>query len=94
MRLFGELGAIRTIRGAAFGPAAGFEAPALRLELWTQKQLDGNAAPTVLLFGAKTADAKEDGYTARKEGLGVTVIVPARLVDELIALVPAPPPAS
>jgi hypothetical protein len=93
-RLFGELGAIRTIRGAAFGPATGFEAPALRLELWTQKQLDGNAAPTVLLFGAKTADAKEGGYTARKEGLGVTVIVPARLVDDLLALVPAPPPAS
>ena len=93
-RMIGELGSIRTIRGAAFGPAVGFEAPALRLELWTQKQLDGNAAPAVLLFGAKTADAKENGYTARKQGLDVTVIVPARLVDDLIALVPAPPPAS
>jgi len=92
-RLFGELGAIRTIRGEAFGPAAGFESPALRLELWTQKQLDANAKPAVLLFGAKTADVKEGGYTARKEGLAVTVVVPARLVDDLIALL-LPPPAA
>jgi hypothetical protein len=92
-RLFGELGTIRTIRGASFGPAAGLEAPALKIEAWTQKQLDEKAAPTVLVFGAKLADPKEDGYTARKEGVAVTVIVPSRLVDDLIAIVPAAPPA-
>jgi hypothetical protein len=93
-RPLGELGSIRTIRGASFGPTAGFEAPALRLEAWTKKQIDAGAVPTVLVFGSKTADAKEDGYTARKEGVDVTVIVPSRLVDEIIALVPAAPPAS
>jgi hypothetical protein len=93
-RPLGELGSIRTIRGASFGPAVGFEAPVLRLEAWTRKQIEGGAAPTVLLFGSKTADPKEDGYTARREGVDVTVIVPSRLVDEIVALVPAAPSAS
>lgn len=89
-RAIGELGAIRAIRGEAFGAPAGFDAPALKVEAWTQEQLDGGAPPDVLSFGAKTADAGEDGYTARKSGVDVTMVVPARLVNELIALVPAP----
>jgi len=90
-RRIGELGALRAIRGEAFGAAVGFEAPALKIEAWTQKQLDEKAEPTALSFGAKTADPKENGYTARKSGADVTMIVPARLVDEIIALMPAPP---
>jgi hypothetical protein len=87
-RSIGELGAIRAIRGEAFGPPAGFDAPALKIEAWTQKQLDEKAAPAVLEFGAKTADPKEEGYTARRSGVEVTMVVPARLVDDFIGLVP------
>ena len=90
-RKVGELGALRAIRGEAFGPAVGFDSPALKIEAWTQKQLDDKAAPTTLLFGARTPDAKEAAYTARKDGVDVTMVTAARLIDDLIALVPKAP---
>jgi hypothetical protein len=86
-RKVGELASLRAIRGEAFGAAVGFDAPALKIEAWTQKQLDDGSGPTVVLFGAKTPDAKENGYTARKAGIAVTMVTAARYVDEVIALV-------
>jgi hypothetical protein len=36
--------------------------------------------------GSKTADAKENGYLARVNGIKVIFVVPARIIEELIAI--------
>ncbi|MCP4677020.1 MAG: DUF4340 domain-containing protein [Deltaproteobacteria bacterium] len=85
-RLVADLGGIKAIRAASFGPAGSeFLAPSLVVKSFRGEQKEKGEA-TVITIGQKSADEKEDGYFARRGDLNVTFVLPARIVDELIAL--------
>ncbi|MCP4603354.1 MAG: DUF4340 domain-containing protein [Proteobacteria bacterium] len=82
-RIVTDLGGIKTLRAVSFGRAgAEFERPHLVFKTWTQDQLKENK-PAVITLGQKSDDKKEDGYYARLNGVDVTFVLPARIVDDL-----------
>ncbi len=85
-RLVADLGGMKAIRAASFGQTASeFLAPPLIIKSFTGEQNKKGEA-TVMTIGNKSADEKEDGYLASQTGLNVTFVLPARIIDELIAL--------
>lgn len=86
-RLVTDLGGVKAIRAARFGvDPAPFEPPTATVTLWTGDGAgDAAPAPTTIVFGPRTADEAEQGYLARKDGLEVTFVLPARVVEELVA---------
>jgi hypothetical protein len=86
-RLLVDLAAAKAVRAHSFDMTDGFSTIALTVEIRTESGADSGGT-TVLVFGEKSSDEKEDGYIARKEGLDVSFVLPARIVDEFASLVP------
>ncbi len=84
-RLLVDLAAAKAVRAHSFDMKDGFSTIALTVEIQTESGVDSGGT-TVLVFGEKSSDEKEDGYIARKDGLDVSFVLPARIVDELAAL--------
>jgi uncharacterized protein DUF4340 len=86
-RLLVDLAATKAVRAHSFDMTDGFSTIALAIEIRTESGADSGGT-TVLIFGEKSSDEKEDGYIAKKDGLDVSFVLPARIVDELAALLP------
>ena len=86
-RLLVDLAATKAVRAHSFDMTDGFSTVVLTVEIRTESGADSGGT-TVLVFGEKSSDEKEDGYIARKDGLDVSFVLPARIVDELAALLP------
>jgi hypothetical protein len=83
-RILADLSAMKTVRVHAFGSThADFGKTTLVI---TAKSFGDSEKETVITVGTKTADAKENGYLARANGLEAIFVVPARIVEELIAI--------
>ena len=86
-RLVADLGGVKTVSAVSFGPKdPAFGEPLLTIKATAVK--DGEA-PTIktITVGAKSPDQAEDGYFARMDGIDATFVLPARLVNDLIAFV-------
>ncbi len=88
-RLLVDLAAVNAVRAHSFDMTDGFSTITLTIEIRTESGADSGGT-TVLVFGEKSSVEKEDGYIVRKDGLNVSFVLPARIVDELAALVPGP----
>jgi hypothetical protein len=83
-RILADLSAMKTVRTHAFDSThADFGKTTLVI---TTKDFSDFERETVITVGSKTADAKENGYLARVNGLKVIFVVPARIIEELIAI--------
>jgi hypothetical protein len=95
-RLATDIAALRAVRVASFGaPPAGFglDAPSLTIRVW-KKDADAKAEPfAVLAVGARSDRKEDDGFLARKAGVDATLVIPARLVNDLTAPASPAPPA-
>jgi hypothetical protein len=83
-RLVTDLGALKAIRADSFGPApAGFASPVLVVTARTATQKDAGEAEQITV-GPTSPRAEDQGYLARRRGLEITFVIPARLVDDLV----------
>jgi len=93
-RAFTDMAAVRALRAAALGAQAAAAAvgePRLVLEL----HRDGEAGPIRLALGGRSGDPAESGVVVRREDVPAAFVVPARVVDDLLAALGlAAPPAS
>jgi hypothetical protein len=86
-QLVTDLGAAKTIRAESFGPApGGFESPTLVITAQTAAQRDAGSSE-VITVGPASSRAEEQGYLARRRGLEITFVLPARLVDDLVGFI-------
>jgi hypothetical protein len=98
-RALADLAAVRSIRAVALGRDAGAAVagePRLTLEL-TREGEEAGAGPIRIIFGGPSDDPSENGVLARREGVDAAFVVPARVVDDLLAALglaaPATPPS-
>jgi hypothetical protein len=85
-RAFTDLAAIRTIRAVALGEdaAAAVGQPRLTLELVRDGE-EAGAGPIRIIFGDPSDDPSESGVLVRREGVDAAFVVPARIIDDLLA---------
>lgn len=81
-RLLVDLGTFKAVRATSFDVETGFETTTLGLKVYGEDGSD----PQEMVVGSRSADESEDAYLARKAGLSVSFAVPARLVDDFLAL--------
>ncbi len=86
-RIVQDLAAMKTVSAKAFGKAQdALGAATLEIRAWSEEQQQADT-PTVLTIGRKSPDEKEDGYLAAKSGLEATVVVPARIIDDILKVI-------
>jgi hypothetical protein len=86
-RLIADLGGVKTVSAVSFGPEdPAFGEPLLTIKATAGKDGEETTIKT-LTVGAKSPDPAEDGYFARTDGIDATFVLPARLVNDLLAFV-------
>ncbi|MDJ0765502.1 MAG: DUF4340 domain-containing protein [Myxococcota bacterium] len=86
-RLLADLGGMKAIRSAAFGvDEAAFATETLVIKTWSKDHPDKDK-PTTVIVGPRTENEKEDGYVARLADVAVTVVLPARIIDEAVSFI-------
>jgi hypothetical protein len=83
-QILADLSAMKIVRAYAFGSThAYYGKPTLIIKA---VGFGDSEKETVITVGPKSADAQENGYLAGVNGLEVIFVVPARIIEELIAI--------
>ncbi len=81
-RVLADLSTMKTVRAHSFGTAnAAFGKTTLVITATSSHDPEKTRVITV---GPRSRDNKENGYLAHLDGLGVTLVMPARIIEELL----------